>query len=110
LVEIGTLLILTAGGEWRVLGDSDGVIRPSAINLKQEGYSGSSTLPPIVVGNNALYVQARGNIARDLRYDLQSDGYNGRDLTVFSAHLFVRVSTDCVGLRANPPLGGVDGA
>lgn len=88
LVEIGTLLILTAGGEWRVLGDSDGVIRPSAINLKQEGYSGSSTLPPIVVGNNALYVQARGNIARDLRYDLQSDGYNGRDLTVFSAHLF----------------------
>lgn len=88
LVEVGTLLILTAGGEWRVLGDSDGVVRPSAINLKQEGYSGAANLPPIVIGNNALYVQARGNIARDLRYDLQSDGYNGRDLTVFAAHLF----------------------
>lgn len=88
MVEVGTLIILTSGGEWRVMGDADGVIKPSAINLKQEGYNGSSTLTPIVIGNNALYVQARGNIARDLRYDLQTDGYTGRDLTVFAAHMF----------------------
>jgi hypothetical protein len=88
LIEVGQMLILTSGGEWRMQGDSDGVIRPSAINLKQEGYSGASKITPIVIGNNALYVQARGNIVRDLRYDLQSDGYNGRDLTVFAAHLF----------------------
>ena len=88
LVEIGQMLILTSGGEWRVMGDADGVIKPSAINLKQEGYSGSSKIPPIVIGNNALYIQARGNVTRDLRYDLQTDGYNGRDLTVFAAHMF----------------------
>lgn len=88
LIEVGQMLILTSGGEWRVMGDSDGVIKPAAINLKQEGYSGASKITPIVIGNNALYIQARGNIARDLRYDLQSDGYNGRDLTVFAAHLF----------------------
>lgn len=88
LIEVGQMLILTSGGEWRMQGDSDGVIRPSAINLKQEGYSGAAKITPIVIGNNALYVQARGNIVRDLRYDLQSDGYNGRDLTVFAAHLF----------------------
>ena len=88
LLEIGNMLILTSGGEWLMLGDADGVVRPSAINLKQQGYTGSSNIPPIVVGNNALYVQARGTICRDLRYDFQSDGYTGRDLTVFAAHLF----------------------
>jgi hypothetical protein len=88
LIEVGNLLVLTSGGEWRVMGDGDGVIKPSAINLKQEGYSGAANIQPIVIGNNALYIQARGNIARDLRYDLQSDGYNGKDLTVFAAHLF----------------------
>lgn len=88
LIEVGQMLILTSGGEWRVMGDSDGVIKPAAINLKQEGYSGASKITPIVIGNNALYIQARGNIARDLRYDLQTDGYNGRDLTVFAAHMF----------------------
>jgi hypothetical protein len=88
LIEVGQMLILTSGGEWRVMGDSDGVIKPAAINLKQEGYSGAAKITPIVIGNNALYIQARGNIARDLRYDLQTDGYNGRDLTVFAAHMF----------------------
>lgn len=87
-IEVGQMLILTSGGEWRVQGDADGVVKPAAINLKQEGYSGAAKITPIVIGNNALYVQARGNIVRDLRYDLQSDGYNGRDLTVFAAHLF----------------------
>lgn len=88
LLEIGNMLILTSGGEWLMLGDADGVVKPSAINLKQQGYTGSSSITPIVIGNNALYVQARGTICRDLRYDFQSDGYTGRDLTVFAAHLF----------------------
>lgn len=88
LVEVNQLLILTSGGEWLVLGDADGAIKPTAINLRQQGYNGSSSLSPIVVGNNALYVQARGAVVRDLRYDVGSDGYTGRDLTVFAAHMF----------------------
>lgn len=88
LLEIGNMLILTSGGEWLMLGDADGVVKPAAINLKQQGYTGSASIPPIVIGNNALYVQARGTICRDLRYDFQSDGYTGRDLTVFAAHMF----------------------
>jgi hypothetical protein len=87
LVEVNQLLILTSGGEWLVLGDGDGAIRPTAINLRQQGYNGSSSLAPIVVANNALYVQARGSVVRDLRYDFGSDGYTGRDLTVFAAHM-----------------------
>ncbi len=88
LVEIGRLVALTSGGEWTIDGDASGTLLPNAINVKQQGYAGSATLRPIIVNNNALYVQARGSIVRDLRYQFESDGYVGNDLTIFAAHLF----------------------
>jgi hypothetical protein len=88
IIELGKLIILTSGGEWTCEGDTDGVLKPTAINLRQHGYNGASALRPIIVDSTALYVQARGSIVRDLRYDLQSDGYAGRDLTIFAAHMF----------------------
>lgn len=88
VIEIGGLLMLTSGGEWVVQGDADGVIKPAAINLQQQGYTGASALRPIGIGNNALYVQSRGSVIHDLRKDIQVQGYSGSDLTVFAAHLF----------------------
>lgn len=88
MLDLGIMLILTSAGEWTVGGDSSGVIKPGEINLKQQGYSGSSTLPPLIVGGNALFVQARGTIVRDLSFEFESDGYRGNDLTIFSAHMF----------------------
>ncbi len=88
LLEVGKLVVLTSGGEWTVDGAGDGVLTPTAINLKQQGYSGCAEIAPIVISNSALFVQARGTIVRDLRYDLQTDGYNGRDLSIFANHLF----------------------
>lgn len=88
ILSLGQLIVLTDSGEWVIQGDGDGVLRPNAINAKQEGYTGASPVQPIVIGNNAIYIQARGNIVHDLRYELQSQGYTGKDLSVFSSHLF----------------------
>lgn len=89
LVDVGTgLLILTSGGEWVARGDASGILSPSGINMKQYSYYGSAPLTPIVIGGNALYVQARGSIIRDLAYVFASDSYKGNDLTIFSTHLF----------------------
>ncbi len=88
LLEVGRLLVFTAGGEWTVDGDSAGILRPGQINPNQQGYNGAAKIAPIIIGNTAIYVQARGSIVRDLRYELNADGYEGRDLTVFSTHLF----------------------
>lgn len=94
LVEIGELVILTAGGEWVVLGDADGTLRANQPpNLKQIGYNGASDVIPAVINNSLIYVQARGNVVRDLRNEVTASGgstYNGRDLTVFSGHLFTK--------------------
>lgn len=88
LIDLGKLLVFTSGGEWAVEGDVAGILKPTDINAKQYSYNGSSTLAPIIIGENALYLQQRGSIVRDLGFDYQVDGYRGNDLTIFSAHLF----------------------
>lgn len=88
LLEIGKLIILTSGGELTAEGDTDGVIRPQAINPRQQGYNGAASLAPIPVSNSALYLQARGSVVRDLRFNLETNGYSGSDLTIFASHLF----------------------
>ncbi len=88
LVDLGQLLSLTSGGEWTIAGDGAGILKPGDINPKQYSYNGANSLAPIIIGGNALYVQARGSVVRDLAFDYQVDGYRGNDLTIFSAHLF----------------------
>ena len=88
LVEMGKLLVFTSGGEWTIEGDASGALSIE-INPRLHGTNGSAVYPaPLIVNSTVLYVQARGSIIRDLRFDLATDGYSGRDLTVFSSHLF----------------------
>lgn len=88
MLDLGKFVILTSGGEWSAEGDGAGIIRPTAINLRQHSYNGSNKLSPLVVDGSALYVQSRGSIIRDLGFSYQVDGYQGNDLTIFSSHLF----------------------
>lgn len=87
LIDLGRLVVLTQSGEWAVNGDGSGVLTPFDINARQYSYNGASTLSPIVVGGTAIYVQARGNIVRDLDFDYTVEGYRGTDLTIYSSHL-----------------------
>jgi hypothetical protein len=88
LVALKNLLVMTDGGEWRLLG-AGGVITPNSIELDQETYVGiARDVPPVVVGNAIIYVQARQSIVRDLTFDQDVEGLAGRDLTVFASHLF----------------------
>ncbi len=93
LVEVDArFIVLTAGGEWEIQGDINGVVTPTEQNPRQLGANGAARVRPVVIGNTTLFVQARGGIVRDLRYEVSSDGtgggYRGRDLSVFADHLF----------------------
>ena len=88
LLDLNSLVVFTESGEWAVDGDDAGILRPTSINPKQQSYNGSNNVKPIVVGRSALYVQARGSVVRDLGFEFSADGYQGNDLTIFSAHLF----------------------
>jgi len=87
LVPLSDMIILTSGGEW-LLTANDGVITPSAIQVKPQGYRGSADAPPIVIGNTIIHLQSKGAIIRDLAFALESDSYTGNDLTVLARHLF----------------------
>jgi hypothetical protein len=88
MLALKNLLILTDGGEWRLLG-AGGVITPNSIELDQETYVGIAPhVRPIVSGNSVIYAQARESKIHDLSFDQDVEGLAGRDLTVFSSHLF----------------------
>ncbi len=82
------LMVLTGNSVRRIVGDINGVLRPDAINPVQQSGFGSSWVPPVVVGETAVYVETAGSMVRDLNFEQQSDGYVGKDLTIFSPHLF----------------------
>lgn len=102
MIEVGDLIILTAGGEWLISGEEAMTPFPGGIHPKQESYYGAAKVPPVIIGNSLIYTQARQSIIRDLRFDVQADGYVGRDLTIFSAHLFEGYTIDRMDYAQNP--------
>lgn len=83
------LLLLTSGAEWVVTGDANGApITPGQIKIDNQGYRGSATTQPIVVGNTVLFPQERGGIIRDFSYEFAEDSFAGKDLTILARHLF----------------------
>lgn len=88
-ISLQDLLILTSGSEWRLrAGNKSDAVTPTSISVSTQGYRGISQVPPIVIGNTILFVQARGQHVRDFAYTFESDGYSGNDLTVLASHIF----------------------
>lgn len=107
LVDIGTLVILTASGEWIVEGGQDGtLVANQPPNLRQIGYNGSAKVTPQIVNDSLIFVQARQNVVRDLRYTVGAEGtapsYKGKDLTVFATHLFKNKAIERMAYAQNP--------
>lgn len=90
LLDLGKLVIGTEGSEWLIEGDANGNLTPFAINGRVGSYNGSAALQPVKVGNSVLYIQSLGNRILELKTNIQYGYYTftGRDVTVFSSHLF----------------------
>ncbi len=88
ILEVLESLVFTSGVEWALLGNADGALTPGSPGGKPKSFYGSSEVPPVIIGDNVLYVQAHANLIRDLNYDAKTSGYQGRDLSVFAPHLF----------------------
>lgn len=73
-------------GESIIQGDTDGILRPGEVNPRQFSENGSAKIPPLVLNDSALYVQARGAIVRDIS-PIEANGFAGSDLTLMAAHL-----------------------
>jgi hypothetical protein len=89
IVSIGNLLAFTAGGEWKIgTGSESTALTPTSTRAVQQGYRGTSTLEPLIIGDRILYCQEMGSTVRDFGYSLTDDVYKGDDLTMLARHLF----------------------
>lgn len=88
LLSLGDLVIFTSGGEWIVPTDQNDVFSPTNISFKAQGFRGSSHVPPVTIGETAIFIQEKGSRVRDLQYTFEADKYTGNDLSIMSRHLF----------------------
>lgn len=86
LLDLGRLLVFTSATEKVVEGDENGILRPDTINPRSHSYNGVSRLPPIPINNYALYVQARSNSVRMIKFNDESNSISV-NLSLLASHL-----------------------
>ena len=88
MVPLADLILLTAGGEWRVSSPTGGPITPSNILVTPQSYIGASNVTPCTVGKGIVYGAARGGRIREMLYNWQLNGYASNDISKLAPHLF----------------------
>ncbi len=89
IIAFGEMILLTAGGEYKVTGNGKPITGENVLSQAQE-YRGISDVPPVTVGSRIVYLQQQGSIIRDLAYSYDVDKYTGDDLNLLASHLFER--------------------
>ena len=87
IIAFGEMLLLTAGGEFKVSGGGKAITGSNVLSQPQE-YRGVSDVNPVTIGSRIIYVQHQGNIIRGLAYSYDVDKYTGDDLNLLASHLF----------------------
>ncbi|MCC8166112.1 MAG: ATP-binding cassette domain-containing protein [Planctomycetes bacterium] len=92
IVPLNDMLLGTSGGEWKA-GGGGSAITPLNINARVQSWYGCSPAAPVVTGRTVVFAGRGKRTLRSFSYSLEADGYSGRDLTAYAAHLFAgRVS------------------
>lgn len=88
LVALRKLIAFTSATEWAIGPVEGSVLTPTSVSQEVQGYNGSSGIEPVVIGNQAVYVQGRGTVVRNIGFQLQDDGFVGNELNILAKHLF----------------------
>lgn len=83
------LLAFTDGGTWLIAPVSGNAISYKTFSAKRQSAIGCDRgVPPMVVGDEVLFVKAGGQSVISTRYSYSEDGYSINDLTVLSQWMF----------------------
>jgi hypothetical protein len=88
LVPLGSLIVLTASGEFRITSINTDAISPDSISIRPQSYIGASTARPAVVNSSVIYGAARGGALRELGYSSDAEAYTTSNLSIRAPHLF----------------------
>jgi len=88
-VPLERLIIMTANAEWTMgSAENSEALTPTSVQFRLQGFTGCSHVPPVVIGNDVLFLQRGNKDVRNLRYTFENDAYRGNHLSVMSEHLF----------------------
>ena len=100
VVVANRLLIFTAGSEWTL--SSNGSFTIEHLVLEQQSEYGSAQTAPLMTGNKALFVQARGSGLRNFYYDYNTASYESVDVTLQARHLFFNRTVTEIAFQQEP--------
>lgn len=90
LVSLSHLMAMGDAAEIRIGQPEGGALTPTSVSARPQSHNGSGSLQPKIIEDTLLYVQRKGNIIRDLRYNadgLAGASYGGREVSVLAEHL-----------------------
>jgi hypothetical protein len=102
MVALTELIVLTSASEWSIGPGSTGVLTPTSISVEVQGYRGSNGINPVVIGNEAIYVQRNSRVIRNIGFDFSSDGFTGSELNVLAKHLFSQYEITDIAYQQDP--------
>lgn len=94
LVSQSDLLVFTNGGIFKIFGDTDGIIKPTAVDASKQSDFGSKFIQPVQMDNSTFFLQNSGAQLNSLNYDFTRDSYQTVEQAVLSDHLL----TDPIGM------------
>lgn len=97
-----TLVIGTIGGEFRVEGDSSGVLTPTDTTVVPATKRGSVQTLPISIDSVVLFVQRNGQKIREFTFDFEKDGRVARDISILAEHLLRRSPAKEITYQQDP--------
>jgi hypothetical protein len=106
LIPLSDLIMLTAGGEWRVFTGSGDPVTPATVVARPQSYVGANNVQPVTTSITAIYISAQGSLFRELIYSADGLGsYRSEDLSVLTPHLVANYTfADMAFTRAPIPL------
>ena len=89
MISTDYLLAFTAGGLWRIgTGSESTAFTPSSARARQQGYIGTTSLQPLIIGNSIISSDYTGNEIHAYGYNAVTDKYDGTNMSVLVDHMF----------------------
>jgi hypothetical protein len=81
------LVLWSQAGIWQLTGGQGVAVTPTNALADPQSYTGCSTLPPLPVDTDVVYVEGKGATVRLLSYNDYSKVFASQDLSILSNHL-----------------------
>lgn len=102
LVPMADLIACTPAALWRISGGLSEVLTPLTLSAREQTFVGVSSTKPLKVGNNMVYIAARGGHLREFGFDSDRNGYISGDVSIRAPHLFDNKAIRSMTLQQDP--------